>query len=253
MAEPFDLTGRVALVTGASRGLGQAMAIALAKAGADLVITDSRGKLHETKEQAVGFGRRVVTVTADLQRPVEAVKAIAAGYAGEFSGIDILVNNAGTIARSPFESYPLEEWNRLLAVNLTSPFLLSQHVVPFMKKQGRGKIIHVASLLSFQGGILVSAYAATKGGLAQLTKAMANELAPLGIQVNAVAPGYIETENTRPLREDPERNVAIRQRIPAGRWGRPEDVAGAVVFLASSASDYVNGHVLVVDGGWLGR
>ncbi len=180
-------------------------------------------------------------------------KAIAAGYAGEFSGVDVLVNNAGTIARAPFETYPLEEWNRLLSVNLTSPFLLSQHVVPFMKKQGRGKIIHVASLLSFQGGILVSAYAATKGGLAQLTKAMANELAPLGIQVNAVAPGYIETENTRPLREDPERNVAIRQRIPAGRWGRPEDVAGAIVFLASSASDYVNGHVLVVDGGWLGR
>lgn len=249
----FDLHGKVALVTGASRGLGQAMAVALARAGADLVVTDSRGQLHETVRLTSAFGRRIVSVSADLQRGEEAVDAIVAGYSGVVPGIDILVNNAGTIARSDFEQLSLDDWQRLMTVNLTVPFLLSQRVVGFMKQQGRGKIIHVASLLSFQGGIRVAAYTASKGGLAQLTKAMANELAPNGIQVNAIAPGYMETENTRPLREDPARHDAILSRIPAGRWGRPDDLAGAVVFLASPASDYVNGHVLVVDGGWLAR
>jgi 2-deoxy-D-gluconate 3-dehydrogenase len=249
----FDLEGRVALVTGASRGLGQAMALALAEAGCDLVITDSAGRLQETERRANELGRRCVGVSVDLGRPAEAVEAISRNTLEHFPGVDVLVNNAGTIFRAPFEEYPLAEWERVLAVNATAPFLLSQRFVPYMKARGAGKIIHVASLLSFQGGILVCSYAASKGAVAQLTRAMANELAPHGIQVNAIAPGYMETENTRPLRDDPARNQAITARIPAGRWGRPGDLAGAVVFLASPASDYVSGHVLVVDGGWMGR
>jgi 2-deoxy-D-gluconate 3-dehydrogenase len=249
----FDLEGRVALVTGASRGLGQAMALALADAGCDLVVTDSAGRLQETERHIGERGRRCVAVSADLARPAQAVEAIAERVTDHFPGVDVLVNNAGTIVRAPFEEHPLGDWERVLAVNATAPFLLSQRFVPHMKARGAGKIIHVASLLSFQGGILVCSYAASKGAVAQLTKAMANELAPHGIQVNAIAPGYMETENTRRLREDSARNQAITSRIPAGRWGRPEDLAGAVVFLASPASDYVSGHVLVVDGGWMGR
>jgi 2-deoxy-D-gluconate 3-dehydrogenase len=249
----FDLEGRVALVTGASRGLGQGMALALAEAGCDLVVTDCAGRLQETERSVRERGRRCVTVSTDLTRPAQAVDEIAQRVGEDFAGVDILVNNAGTIFRAPFNEHPLEDWERVLAVNATAPFALSKRFVPYMKARGAGKIIHVASLLSFQGGILVCSYAASKGAIVQLTRAMANELAPHGIQVNAVAPGYMETENTRPLREDPARHRAITSRIPAGRWGRPEDLAGAVVFLASSASDYVNGHVLVVDGGWMGR
>ena len=184
--------------------------------------------MHDTVRLASAFGREIVSVSADLSRGAEAVDSIVDGYKDVFAGVDILVNNAGTIARSDFEDLSLDDWQRLLTVNLTVPFLLSQRVVPYMKKQRRGKIVHVASLLSFQGGIRVAAYTASKGGLAQLTKAMANELAPHGIQVNAIAPGYMETENTRPLREDPSRRDAILSRIPAGRWGRPDDLAGAV-------------------------
>lgn len=253
MPDMFDLTGRVALVTGASRGLGQAMAVALAQAGADVVITDRAGRLDETARQIADLGRRSVEVSVDLKQPSEAVGAIVRAYRDVFPGIDILVNNAGTIWRGTFEEIPLDEWERVLATNLTTPFLLAQRLVPYMRGQQRGKIINIASLLSFQGGIRVSSYTASKGGLAQLTKAMANELAPFGIQVNAIAPGYMQTENTRPLWEDPQRNTAILDRIPAGRWGRPEDLSGAVVFLASAASDYITGHVLAVDGGWLAR
>jgi 2-deoxy-D-gluconate 3-dehydrogenase len=249
----FDLRGKVALVTGASRGLGQAMALALAGAGCDLVVTDRAGRLEETVRRAEGLGRRCVGVSADLARPAQAVETIWAAVRKGFPGVDVLVNNAGSITRGSFEELTLEQWERTLAVNATAPFLLSQRVVPDMKERKAGKIIHVASLLSFQGGIRVAAYTASKGALAQLTKAMANELAPRNIQVNAIAPGYMETDNTKPLREDRARFEAITDRIPAGRWGRPEDLAGAVVFLASAASDYVTGHVLVVDGGWLAR
>jgi 2-dehydro-3-deoxy-D-gluconate 5-dehydrogenase len=247
----FDLTGQVAVVTGASRGLGRAMAAALAGAGADVVAV-SRQSAASLAADLGRLGRRCHLVPADLGDPAQVEEIIprALDAAGR---VDILVNNAGTIARGPALDVTLEEWHRVLQLNLHAVFRLCQAAARHMMPRRRGKIINIASLLSFEGGILVSPYAASKGAVGQITKALANEWAPQGINVNALAPGYIATDLTQPLQRDPDRSPAILARIPAGRWGRPEDLSGAVVFLASAASDYVHGHILAVDGGWLAR
>jgi len=254
MADLFRIDGKVALVTGASRGLGAAIAQALASAGADVVLHSSSQPADATARSIKdGSGRRTATVVADLAQP-GAAATLASQAIAAFGHIDILVNNAGTIRRAPAADHPDADWDAVIAVNLSSIFRLSREVGRHMieRKQG-GKIVNVASLLSFQGGITVPGYAAAKGGVAQLTKALANEWAPHHINVNAIAPGYMETDNTVALRQDAARFRQISERIPAGRWGKPEDLAGAVVFLASPAADYVHGHVLVVDGGWMGR
>jgi 2-deoxy-D-gluconate 3-dehydrogenase len=249
----FDLTGKVALVTGASRGLGAAMAMALADAGADVAVHASEQPPRNTETAITEKGRRSRCFTANLTKPVE-TKALVPAVISTFGRLDILVNNAGTIRRKPAAEHPDEWWDEVIEVNLSSVFRLSRAAGAHMLERGDGgKIVNVASLLSFQGGITVPAYAAAKGGVAQLTKALANEWAGQGINVNAIAPGYMKTDNTSALQADPVRSRQIGERIPAGRWGEPEDLAGAVVFLASRASNYVNGHVLVVDGGWLGR
>jgi 2-dehydro-3-deoxy-D-gluconate 5-dehydrogenase len=250
----FKLDGKTALVTGARRGIGMAMAVALAEAGADIVATSAT--LEESSSlvgQAIeSLGRRFWGSACDLAdraavyRFVERVKR-------ECPPIDILVNNGGAILRKPAAEHPDEYWDHLLAVDLSSQFILAREFGRDMLARGAGKIVFTASLLSFQGGITVPGYAAAKGGVAQLTKALANEWAGRNVQVNAIAPGYIATDNTIALREDPVRDPAILARIPAGRWGDPADLAGAVVYLASPASDYVNGTILSVDGGWLGR
>jgi 2-deoxy-D-gluconate 3-dehydrogenase len=250
----FRLDGKIALVTGASRGLGAAIAQALASAGADVVLHSSSQPADATARAITdGSGRRTASVVADLAQPAAAA-TLAAQAIAAFGHIDILVNNAGTIRRAAAADHPDADWDAVIAVNLSSIFRLSREVGRHMieRKQG-GKIINVASLLSFQGGITVPGYAAAKGGVAQLTKALANEWAPHRINVNAIAPGYMETDNTTALRQDAARFRQISERIPAGRWGKPEDLAGAAVFLASPAADYVHGHVLVVDGGWMGR
>ncbi len=251
--ELFRLDGRVALVTGATAGLGGAMAEALAAAGADVVCHGLDEPPGETMAAVRAHGRRVASVVGDLSDPATPLRLVEEAEAA-LGPVDVLVNNAGTIRRTPAAEHSDEEWDLVLAVNLSSPFRLTREVGRRLIARGaRGKVVNVASLLSFQGGILVPSYTAAKGGLAQLTKAFANEWASKGIQVNAIAPGYMRTDNTAPLRADPARSRAILERIPAGRWGEPEDLAGAVVFLASPASDYVTGHVLVVDGGWLAR
>jgi 2-deoxy-D-gluconate 3-dehydrogenase len=249
----FSLDGRRALVTGASRGLGRAIAEALAGAGADVVCASSRpGGAAETAAAVRALGRQAWEVAADLSD--RAAVAAMAGEAASLAGpIDVLVNNAGTIRRRPAVEYSLEEWDAVLRPNLDAVFILSQLVGRGMVERGRGKIVNVASLLSFSGGITVPAYTASKHAVAGLTKALANEWARHGVQVNAIAPGYFRTDNTQRLREDATRSAEITDRIPAGRWGEPSDIAGAAVFLASAASDYVNGHVLVVDGGWMAR
>ena len=247
----FSLQGKVALVTGASRGLGRGMAIGLAEAGADVVVHASAppaGTAREIEQQ----GRRAVAFGADLaDRP--SVDRLAQEAVAAFGRIDILVNNAGIIKRQPAVDHSDEFWDSVIEVNLSSMFRLSRAIGAQMLERGSGKIINIASLLSFQGGITVPGYAAAKGGVAQLTKALANEWAPRGINVNAIAPGYMATDNTAALRDDPVRSRQILERIPAARWGTPADLAGAVIFLASPSSDYVNGQVLAVDGGWLGR
>lgn len=251
MIPDFSLAGRTALVTGARSGIGRASALALAAAGADVLCWGRDSDVGDTAQGVRALGRRAWEVGADLSdlRATEsALDAILSDHQ-----VDVLVNNAGTISRTPAAETSLEQWRSVIAVNLDAQFLVSRQVGRQMLGQGAGRIISVASLLSFQGGILVPAYAASKHAVAGLTKALANEWAGSGITVNAVAPGYIETDNTDALRSDPDRERAIRSRIPAGRWGTPEDVAGAVVFLASPAAAYVNGHVLVVDGGWLAR
>jgi 2-deoxy-D-gluconate 3-dehydrogenase len=249
----FRLDGKVALVTGASRGLGAAMARALAGAGADVVLHASEKPAEATASAIKSSGRKTALVTANLERP-DAAARVAADAIKAFGRIDILVNNAGTIRRSPAADHPDADWDAVIAVNLSSVFRLCRAVGRHLldRREG-GKIINVASLLAFQGGITVPAYAAAKGGVAQLTKALANEWAQHRINVNAIAPGYMETDNTAALRQDATRLRQITERIPAGRWGVPDDLAGAAVFLASPASDYVHGHVLVVDGGWMGR
>jgi 2-deoxy-D-gluconate 3-dehydrogenase len=249
----FDLTGKVALVTGASRGLGAAMAIALADAGADVAVHASEKPPSDTEAAIRQKGRRVGCFTANLVKREETERLVP-DVISAFGQLDILVNNAGTISRRPAAEYPDDLWDEVIEVNLSSVFRLSRAAGSHMLERGDGgKIVNVASLLSFQGGITVPAYAAAKGGVAQLTKALANEWAGRRINVNAIAPGYMRTDNTSALRADPVRSRQIGERIPAGRWGEPEDLGGAVVFLASPASDYVSGHVLVVDGGWLGR
>lgn len=250
--ESFKLSGRNALVTGSRSGIGAAIAVAFAEAGANVAVHGRELPPHETAARARAAGRNVIALTGNVADP-EACRALVSEAIRELGSVDILVNNAGIIRRVPAADTSVTDWEEVIRTNLTSAFHLCKMAGRGMLEQGRGKIINIVSLLSFQGGILVPAYAAAKGGLAQLTKALANEWAPKGVNVNAIAPGYIVTDNTAALREDPVRNRQILERIPAARWGAPQDIAGAAVFLASSASDYVNGHVLVVDGGWLAR
>jgi 2-dehydro-3-deoxy-D-gluconate 5-dehydrogenase len=249
----FSLAESRALVTGASRGLGKAIAIALADAGADVACVSSKPNgAARTAEEIRARGRNAWELTADLSVREEAI-TLAHTAEAAMGRIDILVNNAGTIRREPAAKYSEENWDAVMRTNLDSVFFLSQAVARGMLDRKKGKIVNVASLLSFSGGITVPAYTASKHAVAGLTKALANEWAASGIQVNAVAPGYFVTDNTEALRADPKRSTEILSRIPAGRWGEPRDLAGAVVFLASPAADYVNGHILVVDGGWMAR
>ncbi len=250
--DAFSLNGRVALVTGASRGLGAGMAIALAEAGADVILHDICPSAETANAIASRAQVRTAVLTADLSDRSQTDRLVEA--ANDAMGrVDILVNNAGIIRRAPAAEFPDTDWDQVLEINITAVFRLCRAFGAQMLKRGRGKIISVASLLAFQGGITVPAYAVAKGGVAQLTKALANEWAGRGINVNAIAPGYMRTDNTKPLTEDATRYRQITERIPAGRWGEPADLGGVAVFLASSASDYVNGHVLVVDGGWMAR
>ncbi|MFJ1466508.1 2-dehydro-3-deoxy-D-gluconate 5-dehydrogenase KduD [Massilia orientalis] len=251
MLDLFNLAGRTALVTGANTGLGQGIALALAAAGAD-VVAAGRSPADDTATQVRALGRRFLDVRADLSStaPVRDVVAAAVGLNGR---LDIVVNNAGIIRRADSLDVDEADWDAVIDTNLKSVFFLSQAAARHMARHGGGKIVNIASLLSFQGGVRVPAYAASKSALAGLTRALANEWAAQGINVNAIAPGYFDTNNTAALRADPVREPAILARIPAGRWGQPADLAGAAVFLASRASDYVHGVVLPVDGGWLAR
>jgi 2-dehydro-3-deoxy-D-gluconate 5-dehydrogenase len=251
--DQFKLHDRVALVTGASTGLGAAIAIALAEAGAQVCCHGNTRSPESTCDRIKSAGGVAHAITGDLSN-AETPKDLVARTLERFGRIDILVNNAGTIRRAPAVDYSEDDWAAVIEVNLSSVFRLSQLAGRHMIENNRGgKIVNIASLLSFQGGITVPAYAASKGGMAQLTKALANEWAKHAINVNAIAPGYMRTNNTAALQADETRNRQILERIPAGRWGEPEDLAGAAVFLSSNASDYINGHVLVVDGGWMGR
>lgn len=252
--DQFKLDGKTALVTGCSRGMGRAMAIALAEAGADIVgVSEHLATSNCDIEQRVtALGRRYRGYTCDLgdrSALYEFVRLVKK----DFSRIDILVNNAGTIARKPAAEHPDEMWDRVINVNLHAPFLLTREFGRDMVARGRGKIIFTASLLTFQGGITVPGYAASKGAIGRLIMAFANEWAGKGVNVNGIAPGYIRTDVTEALRKDPVRNPAILSRIPAGRWGDPEDMQGAAVFLASPASDYIHGEIITIDGGWMGR
>jgi 2-deoxy-D-gluconate 3-dehydrogenase len=248
----FDLHGKTALVTGSSRGLGLGIALALAEAGARVALHGSREVPSEARTRVESAQAGVITVTGDVSDP-DTCKQMIEQVVAQFGTIDILVNNAGTIRRAPAAEHSWEDWNAVLETNLSSVFRLSQLAGKHMLAQGSGKIVNIASLLTFQGGITVPSYAAAKGGVGQLTKALANEWASRGVNVNAIAPGYMETDNTAALRADPVRSRQILERIPAGRWGTPKDIGGVAVFLASRASDYMHGHVLAVDGGWMGR
>ena len=251
MSAIFDLSGKVALVTGANTGIGQAIALSLAGAGADVALV-GRSEASETKAKVEAMGRRAIIVSADLSSIAPVPDVIAQALSG-LGSIDILVNNAGIIRRNDAVDFTEEDWDAVIDTNLKSLFFLSQAAAKEMIAKGSGKIINIASMLTFQGGVRVPSYTASKSGVGGLTKAMANEWAARGINVNAIAPGYIATNNTAALQADETRNRQIVERIPAGRWGRAEDIGGAAVFLASSASDYVNGHILAVDGGWLAR
>ena len=250
--DAFKLEGKVALVTGASTGLGAAIATALAEAGANVACHGNTRSPATTCATVTTTGREAFALTGDLNDS-ETPRRLIDNTIGHFGQLDILVNNAGTIRRAPATDYSEEDWATVIEVNLSSVFRMAQLAGRHMIERGGGKILNVASLLSFQGGITVAAYAASKGGVAQLTKALANEWAAKNINVNAIAPGYMRTDNTKALQQDQTRNRQIMERIPAGRWGEPGDLSGAAVFLSSSASDYINGHVLVVDGGWMGR
>jgi 2-dehydro-3-deoxy-D-gluconate 5-dehydrogenase len=247
----FDLTGRVAVVTGANTGIGQGIAVALAQAGADVALV-GRSSADETANLVRAAGRRSVLIQADLST-IAPVREIVDRTLSELGGLDILVNNAGIIRRADAVDFSEEDWDSVIDTNLKSVFFLCQAAGRHMIAQKRGKIVNIASMLSFQGGIRVPSYTASKSGVAGLTKLLANEWAAKGVNVNAIAPGYIATNNTAALQADETRNRQIMERIPAGRWGEPSDLGGAAVFLASSASDYVNGHILTVDGGWLAR
>jgi 2-deoxy-D-gluconate 3-dehydrogenase len=250
--DAFRLDGKVALVTGASTGLGAAIAIALAEAGADVACHGNTHAPDASCAAVIKAGRKTFALTGDLGDSKTPARLIG-GALEQFGRLDILVNNAGTIRRAPATEYSEEDWATVIEVNLSSVFRMAQLAGRHMIERGGGKILNIASLLSFQGGITVPAYAASKGGVAQLTKALANEWAAKNINVNAIAPGYMRTDNTKALQENETRNRQILERIPAARWGEPSDLGGAAVFLCSSASDYVNGHVMVVDGGWMGR
>ncbi len=253
VSELFSLKGKTALVTGASRGLGQAMALALASAGARVVCSSTTsGGTDDTVRKITAMQGAAMGLAADLSDR-QALTRLVERTVGETGKIDILLNNGGTIARHPALEFPPDEWDQVLAVNLTATFFLSQLAARNMVENGGGKIINIASLLSFSGGITVPAYTASKHGVAGITKALANEWARFNIQVNAIAPGYFRTDNTQRLQDDPVRSAEISKRIPAERWGEPEDLSGAVIFLASAASDYVNGTILTVDGGWMAR
>ena len=249
--EQFSLAGKTALVTGASKGIGAEIAVAMAMAGADLVIVGRNAKsLEQTTSKISSLSKSVAQIHCDLSDSSSLKKAIS-----ELEGkkIDILVNNAGTIFRSPTIDMPEDEWNKVLDINLNSVFAITKQVGKTMIEAGEGRIINIASLLSFQGGVNVAAYTTSKHALAGLTKALANEWGSKGVNVNAIAPGYIETDNTAPLRQDTKRSESISSRIPLGRWGQPDDIAGVAVFLASKAAKYINGEILTVDGGWMAR
>ena len=250
----FNLSGKTALVTGCKRGIGRAMAVGLAEAGANIIgvsaTLESSGSA--VKKAVTALGRSFAGYTCDFADRA-ALYAFISRVKADVPAIDILVNNAGTIMRRPAAEHSDEDWDRVVEVNLNAQFILSREFGKDMVARGAGKIIFIASLLTFQGGITVPGYAASKGGIGQLTKALANEWAGQRVQVNAIAPGYIRTDNTQALQDDPGRSSAILARIPAGRWGEPDDFKGPVVFLASAASNYVNGEILTVDGGWMGR
>ncbi|QIL75144.1 2-dehydro-3-deoxy-D-gluconate 5-dehydrogenase KduD [Hymenobacter sp. HDW8] len=250
----FNLAGKVALVTGCNRGIGQAMAIGLAEAGADIIGVSASLEAtgSETEQQVQALGRQFTAYQADFSQRAQ-VDAFIQQVQHDFPRIDILINNAGTIRRAPAAEHSDADWDNVLAINLDSPFRLARAIGGQMLRQGSGKIIFTASLLTFQGGINVPGYAASKGAIGSLVKALANEWAGKGVNVNAIAPGYIATDNTEALRNDPDRSASILGRIPAGRWGTPEDFKGPTVFLASEAGGYVHGTILTVDGGWMGR
>lgn len=248
---PFDLSGKVAIVTGANTGIGQGIALALASAGADIAAV-GRTPAEDTVEKVRALGRRAAIISADLSS-IEPVQRIVDETLEGLGGLDILVNNAGIIRRADSVEFTEADWDAVMDTNLKSVFFLCQAAARHMIPNGGGKIVNIASMLTFQGGIRIPSYTASKSGVGGLTKLLANEWAPLGINVNAIAPGYIATNNTAALQDDEQRNRQILERIPAGRWGRPEDMGGAAVFLASSAADYVQGHILAVDGGWLAR
>ena len=250
----FSLAGKIALVTGCNKGIGKGMALALAEAGADIIGVSASMPLSgsEVEQQVTALGRRFTAYACDLSSR-EAITAFLAQVLAENPVIDILVNNAGTILRKPAAEHDDELWDKVLAVNLDAPFVISREIGRRMIQQGGGKIIFTASLLTFQGGVNVPGYAASKGAIGSLVKALANEWAGKGVNVNAIAPGYIATDNTEALRNDPDRSAAILGRIPAGRWGRPEDIGDAAVFLLAPASAYMHGAVMPVDGGWLAR
>lgn len=247
----FSLKGRTAIVTGAGSGIGQAIALGFAEVGAK-VLAVGHSSIEETKEKAKAKGLDVITITADLSKEEE-VRRVVEFALNEMGKIDILAYVSGTIRRSPAENHTLEDWDAVMNLNLRSAFLMSQLVGRDMLSRGYGKIIHIASMLTFMGGWTVVSYSASKSGIAGLVRTLANEWAGRGINVNAIAPGWIKTKLTKAIQEDPNRYNAILSRIPSGRWGEPEDLVGAAIFLASPASDYVNGHILVVDGGYLAR
>lgn len=250
--DQFNLQGKVAIVTGSCQGLGQGMALALAQAGADIVGVDYSTDT-QTKEQVQQMGRQFLQIQADLMK-TDQLQSIVDQAVAQYGRVDILVNNAGTIRRADAIEFSEKDWDDVMNINVKTVFFLSQAVAKqFMKQQTGGKIINIASMLSFQGGIRVPSYTASKSGVMGITRLLANEWAGSNININAIAPGYMATANTAPLRADTERNAAILGRIPAGRWGDPADLGGPVVFLASAASDYVNGYTLAVDGGWLAR
>ncbi len=248
----FKIIGKTALVTGSNQGIGQSYALALAQAGADIIGVSYVDDFTETEKLITGTGRKFHSYVSDFSDRNSLYDFIRK-VNDDFPRIDILVNNAGTILRKPISEHPDEYWDKVIEINLSAQFILTREIGKKMVEHGYGKVVFIASLLSFQGGILVPGYASSKGGIKQLTMAFANEWASKGVTVNAIAPGYIATENTKALREDPIRNKAILDRIPQGRWGTPEDLMGTVVFLCSDASKYLNGTVITVDGGWMGR
>jgi 2-deoxy-D-gluconate 3-dehydrogenase len=252
--DQFKLDGQTALVTGCKRGIGRAIAVALAEAGADIIGVSATLEAagSEVERDVLARGRSFKAYACNFANR-QALYAFITQVKADFPRIDILINSAGVILRKPAVEHPDEYWDEVVNVNLTAQFILSRELGKEMVQRRQGKIIFIASLLTFQGGITVPGYAASKGGIGQLTMALANEWAPYNVQVNAIAPGYVATDNTAALRADEKRSKAILERIPAGRWGRPEDYMGAAVYLSSSASNYVNGAILVVDGGWLGR